>query len=74
MCHPPLLSAGMPATTRFDSTRREKTVADTHRMTHHVVRPMGTIARLFHWSAIAMTLGLWHPVYSAARKAHGEIS
>lgn len=49
-------------------------MTDLQRLTHHVVRPMGTVARLTHWTLIVFTLGLWYPIYRAARKARGELA
>ena len=47
-------------------------MSDPTRLTHHVIRPIGTVARLFHYAAIVFTAGLWYPVYRAAQRAHGE--
>lgn len=43
------------------------------RQTVHLVAPMGTFERVFHWTAMIFTAGLWWPIYRAARKAHGEV-
>lgn len=41
-------------------------------VTHRLTRPMSAGARVFHWTMVVMTLGLWWPIYLASQKAHGE--
>ena len=41
-------------------------------VTHRVTQPMSAGARVFHWTMMFLTVGMWWPVYRASQKAHGE--
>jgi hypothetical protein len=47
-------------------------VTNRQRMIVAHTKPMGILTRLFHWTMIGLTLGLWWPIYRASKTKHGE--